>query len=39
MEACDVTKHGRHVGRRLEFCPELEIREVKQTEIFFALDM
>lgn len=26
LEGCDVTKHGRHVGRHLEFCPELEIR-------------
>ena len=26
LEGCDVAKHGRHVGRHLEFCPELEIR-------------
>ena len=26
LEGLNVTKHGRHVGRHLEFCPELEIR-------------
>ena len=26
FEACDVTKHGRHFGRRLGFCQEFEIR-------------
>ena len=26
LEGCDVAKHGRHVRRHLEFCPELEIR-------------
>ena len=26
LEACDITKHGRHLGRRLEIYQELEIR-------------
>ena len=26
LEACDVTKNGRHLGRHLRFYQELEIR-------------
>ena len=26
LEVCDVTKHGRHLGRYLGFYQELEIR-------------
>ena len=37
-EACDVSKHGRHLGRHLEFHQELEIRlKPREMIIFCAL--
>ena len=38
LEACDVTKNGRHLGNHLEFYEELEIRlKPREIVIFCAL--
>ena len=37
LEACDVTKHGRHFERRLGFYQELEIRYKPREFIIFFL--
>ena len=38
LEACDVTNNGRHFGRHLGFCQELEIRlKPREMVIFCAL--
>ena len=40
LEACDVTKNGRHLGRHLEFYQESEIRlKQRGMVIFFVLDL
>ena len=40
LEACDVAKRGRHLGRQLGFYQELEIRKKRRgLVIFFVLDM
>ena len=40
LEACDVAKRGRHLGRHLGFYQELEIRKKRRgLVIFFVLDM
>ena len=36
LEVCDVTKHGRHLGRHFCFYQELEIRR-KQGELIVFL--
>ena len=38
LEACDVTKNGRHLGRHLRFYQELEIRlKPQEMVVLFAL--
>ena len=38
-EACDVSKHGRHLGRHLRFHQELEIRLKRQELVIVVLFM
>ena len=38
-EACDVSKHGRHLGRHLEFHQELEIKLKRQELVIVVLLM